>query len=77
MAAPCVRGVAHAPCRRRRGQPRYWLFQAAQDGCLSCVTRMLQEDSSLRHVTSETQQYTALDFAQWSESLGPEPSWRS
>ena len=70
MASPCVAGEVHPPSRRRRDQQLYWFFQAASDGCLPCVRRMLQEDGSLGHVTLETQNYTALDFARWSEEQG-------
>ena len=61
----CIPGEAHRPSRSRCSQPRYWLFQAARDGCLPCVQRMLNEEGIDVHSTSENLGYTALDFATW------------
>ena len=62
--------MAHAPNGWRREHRRYWFFQAAKEGCLHCVRHMLEGDASLGTATSETHNYTALDFALWSEQNG-------
>ena len=66
----CIRGEAHCPSRRRRSQPRYWLFQAASDGCLPCVQRMVHDEGVDASSTSMHMKYTALDFANWAKERG-------
>ena len=66
----CIRGEAHHPGKRRRLLPRYWLYQAASDGCLPCVQRLVREDGIDPHSTSESQGNTALACAVWAKQKG-------
>ena len=66
----CIPGEAHCPSKHRCSQDKYWLFKAAQDGCLPCVQRMVRQGGIDPCSTSDTQGYTALDFANWAKERG-------
>ena len=66
----CIPGEAHRPSKRRCLQPRYWLYQAASEGCLPCVQRLVRDGVVDVRCTSENQGYSALDFAKWAHSQG-------
>ena len=50
--------------------PEYWFFQAACEGCLPCVQRLVRADGIDVHSTSQTQRYTAMDCAVWAQDEG-------
>ena len=66
----CIPGEAHRPGKRRCSQPRYWLYQAASEGCLPCVQRLVRDGVVDVRCTSENQGYSALDFAKWAQLQG-------
>ena len=68
----CSKRGMHLPrSTRRRGRPEYMLFQAASDGCLSCVRRMLEKDPKVDpNVLSGTQNYSVYDFADYAVQQG-------
>ena len=55
-------GKAHKSKRKNVGR-EYVLYQAAKDGCVSCVRRLIEEEGIDPMVKSATQQWTAFDFA--------------
>ncbi len=63
----CRKHDSHLPKSRARKQLKeYSLFKAAEDGCLRCVRRKLEVEKDVDpHVTSETNNYTAKDFAKY------------
>ena len=65
MTAPAGCGKEHLPRNKWRAQqPKYRLFQAASEGCASCVRLHLEGDASVApHSVSDSNQYTVLDFA--------------
>ena len=63
VATPCVPGVSHQPACNRLDDPRYWLYNAAWDGCLPCVRRFLEQDKVDPESRSHSQGYTVLDWA--------------
>ena len=52
----------------------YFLFTAAEHGCLACVKKLIQEEGVCANSKSLNNQYTALDFAEWFEEKGDNPS---
>lgn len=56
--------TAHVPSTRP-GNRIYWLFQAAQEGCLECVRRLVEEEGLDVDSKSQTQGWSALSFAEW------------
>ena len=50
---------------RRRAMLKYWFFKAVCDGCPGCVRILVQDLGVDKYVTSDMQQYTAKDFADW------------
>ena len=63
----CPKHGVHLPrSAYRRGRPEYMLFQAALEGCLPCVRRMLEQDPKVdRNALSDTQNYSVQDFADY------------
>ena len=55
----------HAPSKNRRGQPKYWLFNAASDGCVICVARMIEVEKVPASSVSDSHNYTVMSFAQY------------
>ena len=55
---------------RRRDRREYMLFQAASEGCVSCVRRMLEQNPKVDpNVHSEIQNYSVHDFAEYAAQL--------
>ena len=59
--------LAHAPKMgsARHGGREYVLFQAASDGCLPCVRKLIEEDGLDPFAESINCKYTALEFAMY------------
>ena len=66
----CLPGVSHLPPRRRREQRKYRLFWAASAGCLRCVRHYIADEGVDPGSKSNTQGWTALDFAAWARQRG-------
>ena len=66
----CSGPESHVPPRRHRGKRTYVLFRAAEDGCLKCVRKLLEEEKVDISAVSETKGYSALDFAEWGVKKG-------
>ncbi len=65
---PCAGpDVAHRPTQTgaRTGQRKYVLFQAAADGCLECVTRLVEAEGMDPNSASNRAGYTAISFAEY------------
>ena len=61
----CKSETRHQPSAFRRQKRKYWLFAAANDGCVECVSRMLEcEKVPLASVT-DNQGYTVMSFAKY------------
>ena len=62
---PCTPNCeAHKPkSARRAAQRKYWLFQAASDGCLPCVKYLLEMQGVDPMSLSDSQSYSALDWS--------------
>ena len=65
---------AHQPTQSgaRSGERKYFLFQAAQDGCLQCVKHVVENEGVHPLSTSSRAKYTAAAFAEWSTTHGGE-----
>ena len=63
-------GAAHCPGKKRNGDLKYHLFQAAADGCLPCVRELVEVRGVCPAEGSNNQNYTALDWAQLSLEKG-------
>ena len=48
---------------QRKKDPKYWFFKAASDGCKACLKFCVESHGIPKDVTSDTQGYTAEDFA--------------
>ena len=60
----CVPGVSHRPQDAVRARERkYWLFQAAWDGCLRCVKHFLEGKIVQPQEISNSSGFSALDWA--------------
>ena len=60
----CVPGVSHQPQDAVRARERkYWLFQAAWDGCLCCVKHFLEGKIVQPQEISNSSGFSALDWA--------------
>ena len=55
----------HEPTKNRREDLNYWFFNAIKDGCEDCVKVLVQELGVDKDVTSDTQNYSAKQFAEW------------
>ena len=75
MAAVACPGPDNAHVPRRlasQGEERkYVLFQAAMDGCLGCVCKLVEEEGIDPASTSNRAKYSAADFAEWRATYGP------
>ena len=62
--------VAHVPKQRsaRGGGRLYFLFQACEDGCLSCVRQLVEKEGVDPRQLSSSSKYAAMDFAAWGRS---------
>ena len=68
QAAPCPLRMSrlcpqHQPFKKRRADVNYWFFHAVKDGCQKCVKILVEELGVNSNATSETRNYTAMDFA--------------
>ena len=63
----CPLWETHLPSQRRRGRENgmYYLFQAAYEGCYSCVRRYIDEEGVDINSMSANRKYTALAWAEW------------
>ena len=62
----CPRGKDHCPKKeQRRKHIKHWLYQAANQGCLSCVRHCIEELGVDPQIESDSQKYTPLDWATW------------
>ena len=69
--------VAHIPRQNNKaksGDKKYFLFKAASDGCVACVKRLVEKDGVNANIESLSCKYTALDFAEWFQTRGDNPS---
>ena len=66
----CTFGTTHRPGKRRVGLKKYWLFQAASEGCLACVQRYLEKEGVASSDVSETHGYSVLDWSLWAQKQG-------
>ena len=58
-------GARHQPKNKsRRADAKYWLFKAADDGCLQCVRAYLDAGVSATS-TSDNCKYTVKDWTHW------------
>ena len=67
--------VAHVPRQRSacdKGRI-YFLFKACEDGCLSCVRELVEEEGLDPRQLSLSRKYTAMDFAEWGQSYSSCP----
>ena len=64
--------VAHRPTQKsaKRGGRKYFLFAAAQGGCVECVRRLVLEEGVDPESTSTTCKYTARSFAEYGLQQG-------
>lgn len=56
----------HKPSKHRVDKLEYWFFHAVSDGCKSCVKLLVHGMGVDKNAISESQSYTAFDFAEWS-----------
>lgn len=74
---------AHTPTQnsfKKTGHRKYFMFQAAADGCLTCLRHLIEIEGIDWTLTSDSCKYSALDFAQWelskvSRSGGDSQRW--
>ena len=57
--------VTHEPSRRRKNSLKYWYLHAAGDGCQHCVKILVKDMSVDKHARSDTQGWSAMDFADY------------
>ena len=64
--------VAHRPTQKsaKGGGRKYFLFAAAEGGCVECVRRLVLEEGVDPESTSTGCKYTARSFAEWSMKQG-------
>ena len=55
--------LKHKPTRTRQGQLKYWYFNAVSHGCKGCVRILVQDMDVDKNVVSDTQGYSAMEFA--------------
>ena len=62
----CSCGKDHTPkSSARRQDIRYWMFQAAFQGCLPCVQQCIEVIGVDSRIQSWHENYTAMSWAQW------------
>ena len=59
--------IAHRPTQKsaKAGERKYYLFAAAEHGCLACVRHLVQHEGVDPGSSSKTCKYSALGFAEW------------
>ena len=64
--AYCPGPEEHRPTQRHAyGKREYVLFKAAEDGCLSCVKWLIEQEGVDPNSRSENMGYTVVGFADW------------
>ena len=66
----CCLGESHPPGRKRSRSKANWMFQAAAEGCKTCVRYYVRIEKVDPLSQSENAKYTALDWANWAASKG-------
>ena len=62
----------HWPGKKRRDRANDKFFQAAKDGCVTCVRRELEETKSVApDVQSDNHEWTVRDFTHWEVKENP------
>ena len=71
----CGPDVAHVPKQKsaRSGGRVYFLYKAAEDGCLACVKHLVDTEGVDPKQVSASCGYSALDFAAWAKSSSSDP----
>ncbi len=66
---------AHVPLQKSAsaGGRIYILFTAAQDGCLSCVKHLVDQEGLDPLTKSMSCAYDALDFSRWGREKSEDP----
>ena len=67
---PCLPGASHPPSKKRRGSRVCWMYQAAAEGCKTCVQYYVDVEAVDPRTRSDNMGYTALDWAVWAASRG-------
>ena len=77
-STPCKgHGFAHRPRYQKKldeGGKMYFLFTAAEHGCLACVKTLIEDEGVCPNSQSLQNKYTALDFAEWFAKKGKNPT---
>ena len=68
--------VAHVPPDRRgkAAERIYYLYKAAEHGCLPCVKQLIESEGLDPRKTSLTCHYSAADFARWGQGRSSRPA---
>ena len=68
--------VAHVPPDRcgKAAERIYYLYKAAEHGCLPCVKQLIESEGLDPRKTSLTCHYSAADFARWGQSRSSRPA---
>ena len=68
--------VAHVPPDRcgKAAERIYYLYKAAEHGCLPCVKQLVESEGLDPRKTSLTCHYSAADFARWGQGLSSSPA---
>ena len=61
-------GTSHPPRRQDRTARKYFMFEAASQGCVECVKHYLEVEGVDTASESDTMHYTVLDWAEWANS---------
>ena len=70
-------GYCHVPYHKQKlaqGGKMYFLFTAAEHGCVACVKQLIEEEGVNANSQSLHNKYTALDFAEWFAKKGKNPT---
>ena len=67
--------VAHVPTQKsaRSGGRVYYLYKAAEHGCLACVKHLVDIEGVDPKQASANRGYSALDYAVWGQSSSSDP----
>ena len=67
--------VAHVPLTRsgKAAERIYYLYKAAEHGCLACVKQLVESEGLDPSETSSTCHYSAADFARWGKGRSSSP----
>ena len=62
LAPLCIK---HEPSKRRKHSLKYWYLHAVSDGCQHCVEILVKDMGVDKHARSDTQGWSAMDFADY------------